>query len=181
MKILDAGDTPLSNADVLDWIKRKRAQHAAEDAEDASNSHKPAERPSNFMKALARTERELSSDRYPYTANPSAYSGAARSAQFQRFIREVDEVIQEGLLEEWKERLDGMSKEQIEKQFLPLQEKKNLTEPELLVIYNLAPTCTEQVQSMVENSEERFSVEECQAILDVILRVLRPDEKRTAT
>jgi DNA-directed RNA polymerase subunit F len=96
-------------------------------------------------------------------------------------MREVDEAIQEGLLEEWKERLEGMSKEQIEKELLPLQEKKNLTEPELLVIYNLAPTCVEQVQSMVENSEERFSMEECQAILDVILRVLRPDEKRLAT
>jgi hypothetical protein len=181
MKILDAGDTPLSNADVLDWAKRKRAQHAAEDAEDTSRGLKPSERPSNFMKALTRVERELSSDRYPYTANPSAYAGGARSSAFQTFVREVDDVIQEGLLNEWKDRMQEMGKEQIEKEFLPLQEKKNLTEPELLVIYNLAPACVEQLQSMVENSEERFSVEECEAIVEIIMKVLRPDEKKMAT
>lgn len=35
MKVLDAGDNLFSNADVLDWVNRKRAQHAAEDKEDA--------------------------------------------------------------------------------------------------------------------------------------------------
>lgn len=176
MKILDAGDAPLSNADVLDWLKRKRAQHQAEDEEDKVKGVPAAERPKNFMKALNRTERELTSDKYPYVANPTAYDGDARSTQFQRFVQEADEVIQAQLLEEWAERLQTMSREQVDKEFHPVQDMKNLTEPELLMIYNIAPTCVEMLQPIVENVEDRFTPEEQQLIVDVIMRVLRPDE-----
>lgn len=178
MKILDAGDAPLSNADVLDWLKRKRAQHETEDEEDKVKGIKPADRPPNFMKALNRTERELTSDKYPYVANPSAYEGAARSTQFQKFIQEADEVLQTQLLDEWAERLQTMSQEQVEKEFYPLQDMKNLTEPELLMIYNIAPTCVEMLQPIVENVEDRFTAEEQQLIVDVIMRVLRHDEMK---
>lgn len=176
MKILDAGDAPLSNADVLDWVKRKRAQHETEDEEDKAKGIKPAERPKNFMKALNRTERELTSTKYPYVANPTAYEGNARSTQFQRFVQEVDEVIQTQLLEEWAESLKTMSQEQVDSEFHPVQDMKNLTEPELLMIYNIAPTVVEMLQPIVENVEDRFTTEEQQMIVDVIMRVLRPDE-----
>jgi hypothetical protein len=176
MKILDAGDAPLSNADVLDWLKRKRAQHETEDEEDKAKGLKPSERPKNFIKALNRTERELSSDKYPYVANPTAYEGDARRTQFQKFVQEADEVIQTQLLEEWADALQTMSQEQVEKEFHPVQDMKNLTEPELLMIYNIAPTCVEMLQPIVENVEDRFTAEEQQVLVDVIMRVLRPDE-----
>lgn len=178
MKILDAGDAPLSNADVLDWLKRKRVQHETEDEEDKAKGVKPAERPKNFMRALDRTERELTSDKYPYVANPSAYEGNARSTQFRKFVQEADDALQTQLLEEWRERLQTMSQEQVDKEFHPVQDMKNLTEPELLMIYNIAPTCVEMLQPIVENVEDRFSPEEQQLIVDVIMRVLRPDEMK---
>lgn len=185
MKVLDAGDHPLSNADVLDWVKRKRAQHAAEDAEDKARNSKgssssstmsPTLRPKNFMRMLDRTERELASDKYPYTKNPSAYSGEARKVAFQKFALEAENVIQDALQEEWRERARGMTKEELDKKFEPVQEMKCLTEPEMLMIYNHAPACVEMLQPMIENAEERFTAEEQQMLVDVVMRTLRPDE-----
>lgn len=176
MKILDAGDHPLSNADVLDWIKRKRTQHSTEDAEDKKKGVKPAPRPANFMKALRRHERELMTDNYPYVKNPSAYEGTARRTQFEKFVLEAENVVQDHLEAEWKDRLAGMTKEQVEKEFAPEQEKKCLTEPELLMIYNHAPMCTEMLQPMIENVEERFTTEEQDLLVEVIIKTLRPDQ-----
>lgn len=176
MKVLDAGDHPLSNADVLDWVKRKRAQHAAEDKVDVERKMQPAARPKNFMRMLDRTERELSSNKYPYVANPDAYSGDARAVTFQKFALEAENVIQNALQEEWRERLHGMSKEQIRKEFEPVQEMKCLTEPEMLMVYNYAPGCVEMLQPMIENVEERFTTDEQQLLVDVINRVLRCNE-----
>lgn len=176
MKILDAGDHPLSNADVLDWIKRKRAQHATEDAEDKKKGVKPAPRPSNFMRALKRHERELMTDNYPYVRNPTAYEGNARKTQFEKFVLAAENVVQDHLEAEWKDRLASMTKEQVEKEFAPEQEKKCLTEPELLMIYNHAPTCTELLQPMIENVEERFTADEQEMLVEVITKTLRPDQ-----
>lgn len=176
MKILDAGDHPLSNADVLDWIKRKRTQHAAEDAEDKKKGVKPAPRPKNFMIALNRHERELKSDNYPYVKNPTAYKSDARHTQFKKFALEAESVIQDHLELEWKERLLHMTQEQIDKEYALEQDKKCLTEPELLMIYNHAPTCSEMLQPMIENVEDRFSAEEQELLVEVIIKTLRPDQ-----
>lgn len=179
MKILNAGDHPLSNADVLDWVARKRAQYAREDAEEKAEGHKRSERSKNFLRILDRTERELTSEKYPYSKNPSAYAGDARSTAFREFALEVERVIQDALEAEWKDRLAGMTAAQIEKEFEPVQERKCLTQPELLVIYNHAPTCVEMLQPMIEAVEERFSPEEQQLMVDVIVERLRCDENGT--
>ena len=182
MKILDAGDNLFSNADVLDWVNRKRAQHTAEDKEDAERAKAknqkfvPAVRPKNFMRVLDRTERELKSDKYPYIKNPSAYEDNARSTAFQNFAREAENAMQDSLEAEWKERLQEMTPEEVEKLYEPEQEKKCLTEPEMLMIYNHAPQCVEMLQPMIEHVTERFSDEEQQLLVDVIIRTLRPDE-----
>ncbi|KAI5367365.1 Putative RNA polymerase subunit Rpb4/RPC9, HRDC-like superfamily, Rpb4/RPC9 superfamily [Septoria linicola] len=176
MKILDAGDNPLSNADVLDWIDRKRAQHATEDADDKARGLKPAARPKNFMRVLDRTERELKSRNYPYVKNPSAYKGDARSTAFQKFAREAEDAMQDSLEAEWRDRLQDMTKEQFDKEFEIEQEKKCLTEPEMLMIYNYAPQCVEMLQPMIENVEDRFTAEEQQQLVDLIVRILRPNE-----
>lgn len=180
MKILNAGDHPLSNADVLDWVARKKAQHERDDAEEKAQGHKRSERPKNFMRVLERTERELSSDKYPYKKNPSAYAGDGRSTAFKEFALEVERVIQDALDAEWKDRLAGMPATQIEKEFEPVQERKCLTHPELLVIYNHAPICVEMLQPMIEAVEERFTPEEQQLIVDVIVKHLRCDENGKA-
>jgi hypothetical protein len=176
MKVLDAGDHPLSNADVLDWVKRKRAQHSTEDAEDQSRGAQPCARPANFTRMLDRTERELSSDKYPYAKNPSAYAGTGRKTALERFALEVENVVQEALQEAWRERLRGMTREDVERTFADEQERKCLTEPEMLMVYNYAPQCVEMLQPMLENVEDRFTPEEQQMIVDVVMRVLRADE-----
>ncbi|KAF2170194.1 hypothetical protein M409DRAFT_64529 [Zasmidium cellare ATCC 36951] len=176
MKILDAGDHLLSNADVLDWMKRKRAQHAAEDAEDKKKGVKPAVRPSNFMRALNRHERELKSDNYPYVKNPTAYEGTARHAQFEKFALDAENVVQDHLEAEWKDKLATMTKDEVEKVFAPEQEKKCLTEVEMLMVYNHAPTCVEMLQPMIENVEERFTSEELELLVEVVIKTLRPDQ-----
>ncbi|CAK3759136.1 hypothetical protein AC578_8456 [Lecanosticta acicola] len=176
MKVLNAGDHPLSNADVLDWLKRKRAQHREEDAEDKSKGVKPAARPKNFMAALNRLERELDSGKYPYTKNPSVYQGPARKEKFQEFVIQVEGRIQDQLEAEWKDKLATMSKEQVDKDFAAEQEKRCLTQSEMLMIYNHAPTCVEMLQPMIENVEDRFTAEEQQLLVDVIVRTLRPEE-----
>jgi hypothetical protein len=189
MKVLDAGDHPLSNADVLDWVQRKRAQHAREDAEDKEQNvphhsgkdhhHKhdiSNSRPKNFMRMLERTERELTSERYPYAKNPSAYSGDVRRDAFQAFALEIENTTQDTLESEWRDRLKDMTPEQIEKTYEPQQERKCLTATELLMLYNHAPTCVEMLQPMIESVEERFSPEEQQTMVDTVIKHLRKDE-----
>ncbi|KAK4626804.1 hypothetical protein CLAFUW4_04379 [Fulvia fulva] len=181
MKILDAGDHPLSNADVLDWIKRKRAQHETEDAEETAAKGKGAKatpRPKNFITALNRHERELNSPRYPYAKNVGAYAGDARDKQFKKFCQEAENVIQDNLEAEWKEKLSTMNKEQVEKGLAIEQDKKCLTEPELLMLYNHAPVHAELLQPMIENVEDRFSAKEQALLIDVIWRTLRVNEQR---
>jgi hypothetical protein len=189
MKVLDAGDHPLSNADVLDWVQRKRAQHAREDAEDKAHtdSQHPKKdhhhkhdtsngRPKNFMRMLQRTERELTSDRYPYAKNPSAYGGDARRDVFQAFALEIENTAQDTLEGEWQDRLKDMTPEQVEKTYEPQQERKCLTATELLMLYNHAPTCVEMLQPMIESVEERFSPEEQQTMVEIVVKHLRKDE-----
>ncbi|KAF1825540.1 uncharacterized protein K489DRAFT_368680 [Dissoconium aciculare CBS 342.82] len=191
MKVLDAGDHPFSNADVLDWIQRKRAQHTREDAEDkASAAAQPSSnkkdkhdkhdktnpRPKNFMRMLERTERELTSNRYPYAANPSSYTGDARRDVFQAFALELENTMQDSLESEWSEKLKDMTPEQIEKLYEPQQERKCLTATELLMLYNHAPTCVEMLQPMIESVEERFSAEEQATMVEIVVKHLRKDE-----
>ena len=177
MKIVNGGDHPLSNADVLDWIQRKRAQHRREDADDTARGIPPASRPNLFMTALTRHERELRSTKYPYTRNPSVYVGEKRIKAFKNFALELENVLQDHLEEQWRERLRDMTKDQIDHDYAPLQDMKCLTDPELLSIFNHAPTSVEVLQPMIESVDDRFTADEQQIIIDMIVRRLRCDEQ----
>lgn len=174
MKILDAGTENLSNQDVLQWIKRKREQHAAEDAEDKKKGNRLSKRPQNFLQGLERHERELTSTKYPYKRNPSAYDGTY--AAMERFDALLAERIAVPLEENY--RGQGMSVEQLEKTLGREQEEKSLTETEHLMIMNLAPTSVEQLQPMIENADDRFTAEELQLIVDTVVEVYRPEEPK---
>lgn len=174
MKILDAGTTPLSNADVLHWIQTKRAQHAREDAADKAKGTKSTPRPSNFLSALNKHERELSSAKYPYRAGPAAY--APDYEGMRRFENLFVERIIEPLGEKY--RGNGMSAAELDRTLGKEQEMKSLTETEMLVVYNLAPRCTELLQPMIENCEERFTGEEQELIVECVMEVYRYGERK---
>ena len=182
-EILDAGSVQLSNADVLDWIARKRSQHASEAAEDKAAGLKKTFLPDNYQRALRKHERELSSRKYPYTDNPGAYKGPDRMQAADVFMTRMDEKIVAPLQEGWKEEIakkgrDGArSKEEVLREFDWVHEMKGLTRTEHLVIYNLAPQCMETLQNIIVDHEERFTEDEMAKILEVVNEVYRCGEK----
>lgn len=182
-KILDAGSVQLSNADVLDWISRKRTQHAQEAAEDKAAGLKKTFLPDNYQRALRKHERELSSRKYPYTDNPGAYKGPDRLKAADVFMTKLDERIITPLEAGWREELgkkgqDGArSQEEVLKEFDRAHEMKGLTKTEHLIIYNLAPQCVETLQNIIVDHEERFTEEEMVQILEAINEVYRCGEK----
>lgn len=56
------------------------------------------------------------------------------------------------------------------------QEMKELSDGELLVLCNLAPTCRELLEPILEDWEERFTAEEMDAIVAVCCEVWRGEE-----
>ena len=44
------------------------------------------------------------------------------------------------------------------------------------MIYTHAPTCVEMLQPMIENVEERFTAEEQELLVEVIIQTFRPDQ-----
>lgn len=175
MKVLDAGTEPMSNVDVLNWMKDKRKQHAEEDAADKKKGKKPSPRPENFMRSLKKHETALKSNDYPYTKNPTAYAGKDGAVDaMTKFDTMITEKICFSL--EDKYRGKGMTIEELDKTLGKEQEEKSLTEPEHLMIMNLAPQCVEMLQPMIENVQDRFTAEEQQIIVDCIIECYRCDE-----
>ncbi|KAF2766246.1 hypothetical protein EJ03DRAFT_183664 [Teratosphaeria nubilosa] len=172
MKILDAGTEPLSNVDVLRWIKAKREQHAAEDKDDRKANRKPTQRPQNFLDALEKHERVLESNAYPYTNNPDSYNN-------YKAMEELDNKIVDRIISPLNEsyRGSGMTAEELEKTLGKEHEAKSLTETEHLMIYNHAPKAVEMLQPMIENVEERFTAEEQETLVEAIKETYRQSEK----
>ena len=168
----------MSNAEVLDWLKQTRARHAREDAEDTAAGNKPSPRPQNFLDAMTKHERHLKSDAYPYEKNPSAYAGKNQDISLRRFNDEHFEAIHTPIFEKFKAAIKAkvISKEEGAEQMEQEQLRKEISEEELLMIHNHAPKTVEMLQPMLENWEERYTVEELQVIVDVIKDVYRQDE-----
>ncbi|KAF2480134.1 hypothetical protein BDY17DRAFT_303286 [Neohortaea acidophila] len=181
MKVKDAGHV-MSNAEVAHWISQKRAQHAREDAQDKASGARPTPRPPNFLKSLEKHERHLSSDAYPYEQNPSAYKGDNSDKSIAKFQAEHMSRIQEPLAAKYKDavRKKELSVREAQVKLEMEQEKKELTEAELLMIHNHAPTSAEQLQPMIESVDDRFTPQELEVLLDIILKVFRVDQLQAA-
>lgn len=181
MKVLDL-DHHMSNAEVLEWAKNKRQQHAREDAEDKKADLHCTPRPQNFLDALDKHERHLKSDAYPYEKNPCAYEGSNADTSLQAFSKLYMDRIQRPLAERYKQLIRDklMTVEEAKKEQEKEQERKDITETELLMIHNHAPTCVEMLQPMLENVEDRFTVEEQEIMVECVKEVYRVDESKVA-
>ncbi|KAK5126111.1 hypothetical protein LTR85_011466 [Meristemomyces frigidus] len=171
MRIIDAGTEPLSNTDVLDFLKAKRTQIKEEDAQDKADGKKIKPRPQNFLKAIDKHQRVLESPQYPYVKNPKAYTEYAGMQKFDDLV--VKRVI---LPCSDKYRGKKMTAEEIEATLGKEHEMKQLTDTEHLQIYNHAPQCVEMLQPMIENYEERFTTEEMDLIQQAIIECYRAEE-----
>jgi hypothetical protein len=176
-KVLEM-EQKMSNAEVLDWLKQTRARHAREDAEDKAAGIEPTPRPENFLDAMTKHERHLKSDTYPYEKNPSAYAGKNQDVSLRRFNDEHFEAIHIPVFEKFKAAITAkaISKEEGAEQMEQEQLRKEISEEELLMIHNHAPKTVEMLQPMLENWEERYTLEELQVIVDVIKDVYRQGE-----
>lgn len=181
MKVKDAGHV-MSNAEVAHWISQKRAQHAREDAQDKATGARPSARPANFLRSLEKHERHLKSDAYPYEQNPSAYAGDNSDKSIAKFLEEHMSRIQEPLAAKYKQAVQKkeLSVREAQVKLEMEQEKKELTEAELLMIHNHAPTSAEQLQPMIESVDDRFTQQELEMLLDIILKVFRADQLKAA-
>lgn len=179
MKVKDAGEL-MSNAEVATFLKNKRAQHAREDTEDRAAGITPTTRPQNFMRSLEKHENHLKSDAYPYEKNPSAYEGDNAEESIHKFGDEHMKRIQEPLAQKYKDAIKKklMTVHEAQAKLEVEQEKKELTEPELLMIHNHAPQCLEILQPMIESSEERFTRDELESMVEAIQDVFRVDQLR---
>ncbi|EZA50533.1 hypothetical protein DMN91_010057 [Ooceraea biroi] len=63
-------------------------------------------------------------------------------------------------------------------EYLKAMESKKLTKAEKLTLLNLCPTTPLEIQLMVEESEERLSEEEVEAVLQIVTNV-REDKQDT--
>lgn len=176
-KIIDMNHQ-LSNAEVLTWLENKRKQHVEEDAEDEAAGRDVKPRPQNFVKMLDKTERHLKSDAYPYVANPSAYKDMNQDYTVSKFGAETMKKIQKPLFEKFKDDVKKglMTKKQAKAKLEDEQDKKELTDPEFNTIFNLAPTCVEMLEPIIEEVDDRFTKEELELMVQIIKDVLRPDE-----
>ncbi|KAK3708021.1 hypothetical protein LTR37_011714 [Vermiconidia calcicola] len=177
MKVLDMNHQ-MSNAEVLHFVKKKRQQHDQEDSEARAQGATPAPRPENFLNALEKHERHLTSDAYPYVKNPSAYEGKNQDASQAKFGDAHMEKVQAPLFESYKEKIRQklLTVKEAQDKLGADQDKKELTETELLMIHNHAPTCVEMLQPMIEEVDDRFTAEELEAIVECIKEVYRVDE-----
>ena len=172
-------DHLLSNAEVLQWTKSKRTQHKEEEAEDRAEGVVTRPRPKNFMKILEKTENHLKTEHYPYLKNPSAYDGPAnQSASLVRFGEALEKNVDDPLVEEFKIKIrKGLMRKQAATDALEeKQEKMELSEAELLMIVNHAPTNVEMLQPIVEEVDDRFTRKELEAMVECIKEVFRPDQ-----
>ena len=183
MKVLEIGDHPMSNSEVRDFIKQKRQQHQEEDAEDKAKGLDHAQRAKNYLESLKKHESYLNSDALPYKKNPSAYEGLENNDKsLKAFSNAQFEKVQVPLAEKYRSliRQKVMSVKDAQDELGEWQEKKELSEMELLTIHNLAPANAEMLQPMIESWEERFSNEEMEAMAEAIMEVYRAEEAKSA-
>ena len=168
--ILDAGTTQLSNADVLYWIRSKRAQHHKEDEEDSAAGRPVMKRPHRFLDSLRKHERELTDKKYPYAKNPGAYNGVNRQRSVDAFVELCDAEIS---VPHEEQLATKMSANQL-RVVLPRElDKKTLTNTELLMIQNLAPENVSMLELIIEDCDERFTADEMEKLVDITDRVFR--------
>lgn len=162
----------MSNAEVLRWLQQKRAQYASEDAQ----------RPEDLLKSLERHERHLSSAAYPYQKNPSVYLDGKAEGAIHRFAEEHFKRIQQPLVDKYGRaiREKTMSKAAAQRKIKAEQDRKELSEAEMLMVYNLAPTCVELLQPCIEEVENRFTADELETLVDIIKQVFRADEVKAS-
>lgn len=177
VKVLEI-EGSLTNAEVMHFIKNKRAQHAREDAEDRVEAKEKDTRPPRFMKSLAKHERHLKSESYPYAKNPTAYNEAEHINTLKQISKMHIDRIKIPIVEEFKRRARAKSgsEEALKTQLQAELEKKALTDPEWLMLANHAPTTTEMLHPMIEQCDERFTQEELAIIVQCIKETLRKDE-----
>nr|OQO30706.1 hypothetical protein B0A51_01830 [Rachicladosporium sp. CCFEE 5018] len=172
-EIVDPGTVRLSNADVLDFLKRKRVLNAQDAAADKAAGRPPVEVADNYQRALRKHERELSSRKYPYADNPGAYKSSNRFRSMALFAEKFDERIL-GPLEAKHARHDSdVPKAEMRRRLQREQDVKGLTEIEHFQIYNLAPQCVETLQNIVVDWEARFTAEEMEVLLSTVNEVYR--------
>lgn len=169
--ILDAGTVQLSNADVLQWVRAKRAQHVEEDEADKAAGRPKVKRPAKFMNSLRKHERELTDSKYPYAANSGAYEGIQRTKSIKVFLERCDEEICYPLEEKYIRK--AFNVKQLKATLGKIHEKKTFTTSELMMIQNLAPENVSMLEMVVEGWEHRFSAEEMEKIAQVINEVFR--------
>jgi hypothetical protein len=177
VKVLEV-EGHLTNAEVLQFIASKRLQHTREDGEDSNDGKEnDRSRPQRFMKSLAKHERHLIPDSYPYTKNPSAY-GSQLEKTHQQLLDLHMERIQKPIFESYMAR--ALAKEstgaELKAQMQAELDRKELTETEWLMIANHAPTTTEMLHPMIEQCDERYTQEELGVLVQAIKDTYRKDE-----
>ncbi|KAK6420987.1 hypothetical protein LTR95_016864 [Oleoguttula sp. CCFEE 5521] len=171
-EIVDPGTVRLSNADVLDFLKRKRLLNAQDVASDKAAGRPPVELADNYQRALRKHERELSSRKYPYADNPGAYNSSNRFESMALFAEKLDERIL-GPLEAKHAQDPDVPRAEMRRRLQREQDVKGLTEIEHFQIFNLAPQCVETLQNIVVDWEARFTVEEIEVLLSTVNEVYR--------
>ena len=182
VKVIGEMDHYMSNAEVLTWMKNKRKQHAREDADDREQGITPTPRPQNLVDSLKKHERHLKSSHYPYEKNPSAYEGTNQDRSVHDFSEATMQKIQVPLVEDYRTAIKAKFKtvKEAQDELEVLQEKKELTEMEILMIHNHAPTSVETLQPMIEDIEKRFTEKEQEMLVECIKDVYRADEMKAA-
>ncbi|KAK5175449.1 uncharacterized protein LTR77_000588 [Saxophila tyrrhenica] len=168
----------LPNAEVLHHITTTRARHARED-DAAPDGKKVHARPANFLASLDKHERHLQSPHYPYLKNPSVYGTPFSQSKALRKLSALHmRRIQHPLYEDYmgKVQRGEINADRARKKLERLQERKELTDTEWLMIVNHAPVVLELLQPMVEDCDERFTEEEREILLQCVKDVLRKDE-----
>ncbi|KAK6433884.1 hypothetical protein LTR95_009940 [Oleoguttula sp. CCFEE 5521] len=171
-EIIDPGTIRLSNADILDFLKRKRLLNAQDVAADKSAGRPKVELADNYQRALRKHERELSSRKYPYADNPGAYKSSNRFRSMALFAEKLDERIL-GPLEAKHAQDSDVPKAEMRRRLQREQDVKGLTEIEHFQICNLAPQCVETLQNIVVDWEARLTAEEMEVLLSTVNEVYR--------
>lgn len=160
-----------------------RKRHAEEDEEEKANL-KAGEvfvpRPAKLYKTLEKHERHLNRDVYPHSndKNNSIYADFDRDSTIkafeEAFLAKVHQPVVDYYIQKKKNK--EMTYAEAKEEMDTVMDKKCLEEIEILNIHNIAPKEMEPLQTMIEEWEDRFTLEDMQLILDVVMEVLRPDE-----
>ena len=172
----------LGNIELLQFINDTEKRHAEEDEIEKANL-KPGEtfipRPQKVYRTFAKHRAHLNRDVYPYKANPKLYDLENYNLEEETgFDNAVHNRIQVPWAEKYrlKVRNKEMSAKDAEKERDEGLDKKCLTEMEFMNIYNIAPKEMTALQLIIEDSDDRFTPEEMEIILNAVMEFLRPEE-----